>query len=33
MIFVLTIYFMVYGRDIRLGIARRLDPAAGSASW
>ena len=32
MIFVLTIYFMVYGRDIRLGIARRLGPAAGSAS-
>ena len=26
MIFVLTIYFMVYGRDIRLGIARRLGP-------
>ena len=33
MIFVLTIYFMVYGRDIRLGIARRLGPAARSASW
>jgi predicted PurR-regulated permease PerM len=27
MIFVLTIYFMVYGRDIRRGIARRLGPA------
>jgi predicted PurR-regulated permease PerM len=26
MIFVLTIYFMVYGRDIRRGIARRLGP-------
>ena len=27
MIFVLTIYFMVYGRDIRRGIARRLGPS------
>jgi predicted PurR-regulated permease PerM len=26
MIFVLTIYFMVYGRDIRQGIAKRLGP-------
>ena len=26
MIFVMTIYFMVYGRDIRRGIARRLGP-------
>jgi predicted PurR-regulated permease PerM len=26
LISVLTIYFMVYGRDIRLGIARRLGP-------
>ena len=31
MIFVLTIYFMVYGRDIRLGIARRLGPGRGEA--
>jgi predicted PurR-regulated permease PerM len=27
MIFVLTIYFLVYGRDIRRGLARRLGPA------
>ena len=27
MIFVLTIYFMVYGRDIRRGMARRLGPS------
>ena len=26
MIFVMTIYFMIYGRDIRRGIARRLGP-------
>ena len=29
MIFVMTIYFMVYGRDIRRGIAKRLGPARG----
>jgi predicted PurR-regulated permease PerM len=29
MIFVLTIYFMVYGRDIRRGIAARLGPDRG----
>jgi predicted PurR-regulated permease PerM len=29
MIFVLTIYFLVYGRDIRLGIAHRLGPERG----
>ncbi len=29
MIFVLTIYFLIYGRDIRRGIARRLGPARG----
>ncbi|MGH3043042.1 MAG: AI-2E family transporter, partial [Gaiellaceae bacterium] len=29
MIFVLTIYFMVYGRDIRRGIATRLGPERG----
>jgi predicted PurR-regulated permease PerM len=29
MIFVLTIYFMIYGRDMRRGIARRLGPRRG----
>jgi predicted PurR-regulated permease PerM len=29
MIFVLTIYFMIYGRDMRRGIADRLGPANG----
>jgi predicted PurR-regulated permease PerM len=29
MIFVMTIYFLVYGRDIRHGIARRLGPSRG----
>jgi predicted PurR-regulated permease PerM len=29
MIFILTMYFMVYGRGLRRGIAARLDPARG----
>ena len=30
MIFVLTIYFMVYGRSLRRGLAARLEPARGA---